>query len=174
MKMRAYWCDKRFFDSKKFPYGFSRSGVFTLAESEILESKGCLFQALMDEKVFDPTADDLAFVLAIRAGDFRLNNDTLIWSKYIFHQRRLISISGGWIRAELDSETDSDFRPENQIKNFDAEVQEIATLQVEALEVEALEVEALEVEALEGVNTSANDWGFDDDDGGDDKFLQAS
>ncbi|TQV73859.1 DUF413 domain-containing protein [Aliikangiella marina] len=108
MQIRAYWCDQVFSDSKKFPYGFSRSGVFSLAESEVLESKGCLFRALMDGKVFDPTAEDLAFVQAMNAGVYSFNKDTRIWSKYLFHQRRLISISGGWISNDNEHDLDSE------------------------------------------------------------------
>lgn len=102
MKVRAYWCSRPFVDSKKFPYGFSRSGVFTLAESQLLEAKGNLFKALMEERVFDPTSEDLAFSRAMRAGEFNFNTDTKVWSKYLSHERRLISISGGWINAEKD------------------------------------------------------------------------
>lgn len=100
--MRTYWCNKIFTDSKKFPYGFSRSGVFSLAESRELECKGSLFQALLNGEVFDPTAEDMAFVRAINAGVYSFNEDTRVWSKYMFHQRRMISISGGWISSDID------------------------------------------------------------------------
>ena len=102
MKVRAYWCSRPFVDSKKFPYGFSRSGIFTLAESQLLETKGHLLKALMDEKVFDPSEEDLAFCKAIRSGNYHFNTDTKVWFKYLSHQRRLISISGGWINTGKD------------------------------------------------------------------------
>lgn len=103
MKTKAYWCSRRFYDSKKFPYGFSRSGLFTPMESELLESRGHLLQALLNEKVFDPNADDLAFVMAIRQKNYTFNEETRVWSKYRLPQKRLISVASGWYRQKDES-----------------------------------------------------------------------
>ncbi len=104
MKTRQYWCNKRFYDINKFPYGFARSGVFTHDESNLLEQNGSLLQALLDEQVFDPREQDLAFVKAVNAGDFEASSLTRVWGKYISHQRRLISIAGGWYQSEKSTQ----------------------------------------------------------------------
>lgn len=111
MKTRAHWCSKSFYDSKKFPYGFSRSGIFTYKESELLESKGHLLQALVNEEVFDPTPEDLVFVRAFKAGDFSQTFETQVWWKYISYQRNLISIAGSWIQSDRNMQAinDDDF-----------------------------------------------------------------
>lgn len=100
MKLRAYWRSIFFKDTQKFPYGLSRSGVFSLSESQLLESKGSLFKALLEEQVFDPTEQDMLFVKAIKSGHYDFSDETKVWAKYMSHQRRIISISGGWISTE--------------------------------------------------------------------------
>ncbi|TQV85559.1 DUF413 domain-containing protein [Aliikangiella coralliicola] len=93
MKTRLEWLSKRFYDSKKFPYGFSRSGVFSVTQSEILESKGNLLQALINNQVIDPDEKDLAFVNAIRHGNINFNLETLVWFKYLNYQRKILSVT---------------------------------------------------------------------------------
>ncbi|MGX5175154.1 DUF413 domain-containing protein [Aliikangiella sp. IMCC44653] len=96
MKNRNYWSNQLFKDSKKLPYGFARSGVFTQRESQLLERHGCLLKALVEEKVFNPNETDLAIAKAIREGRFEFNELTQVWHKYITYNRRLISIGSGW------------------------------------------------------------------------------
>ncbi|MET1257055.1 DUF413 domain-containing protein [Aliikangiella maris] len=108
MKNRAYWCRKPFYDNKKFPYGFSRSGVFTYKESALLESKGYLFKALVEEQVADPSTDDLAFVKAIKSGEYDNCFETQVWWKYLSYQRHLISIAGSWIQSDKNMQSMND------------------------------------------------------------------
>jgi uncharacterized protein YifE (UPF0438 family) len=42
---------KPFADSKHYPYGFARSGDFSIAESKLLQSHGSIFAALVDGKI---------------------------------------------------------------------------------------------------------------------------
>ncbi|MFC3123319.1 DUF413 domain-containing protein [Agaribacter flavus] len=46
-----------FSDPKNYPYGFSRSGDFSIAESRALAQYGSLFAALMDGK-YEPVDDE--------------------------------------------------------------------------------------------------------------------
>lgn len=43
--------NKPFADSKHYPYGFARSGDFSIAESKLLQSHGSIFAALVDGKI---------------------------------------------------------------------------------------------------------------------------
>ena len=50
---------KRIFsDAKNYPYGFSRSGDFSINESKALSQYGCLIAALVDGQIEAQTADD--------------------------------------------------------------------------------------------------------------------
>lgn len=64
---RASLLKSVFSDPKNYPYGFSRSGDFSIAESKALNSFGCLFAALIDGK-FEPENDDDHYIIAVAHG----------------------------------------------------------------------------------------------------------
>ena len=47
-----------FSDVKNYPYGFSRSGDFSINESKALTENGCLIAGLVDGKLAPETDDD--------------------------------------------------------------------------------------------------------------------
>ena len=50
---------KRLFsDAKNYPYGFSRSGDFSISESKALSQYGCLIVALVDGQIEPATSED--------------------------------------------------------------------------------------------------------------------
>lgn len=49
----SFATNRRFYDDKHFPRGFSRSGVFTIKEAQVLESFGHAFKEL-DEQLRQP------------------------------------------------------------------------------------------------------------------------
>lgn len=53
---------RMFSDAKHYPYGFSRSGDFSIAESKALQQQGCLIAALVDGKLAPESEDDHAFI----------------------------------------------------------------------------------------------------------------
>lgn len=53
-----------FSDPKNYPYGFSRSGDFSINESKALSEIGCLVAALMDGKLTPETDQDHALMAA--------------------------------------------------------------------------------------------------------------
>ncbi|MCW8877475.1 MAG: DUF413 domain-containing protein [Kangiellaceae bacterium] len=92
LNSRTYWSNRRFADPKKFPYGFSRSGEFSVAQSELLERKGALWTALLSGWVLDPTKEDCEFIEAIEQRDYLFNQETLVWSKYQNYSRQIYTI----------------------------------------------------------------------------------
>jgi hypothetical protein len=83
MQPREFYLRKRFFDDRHFPYGFSRSGDFTVSEVAQLEKYGNLFKALTDGQVSDPTDEDRHF-LQVMQGE--VPAETLAekaWLKYL-------------------------------------------------------------------------------------------
>jgi hypothetical protein len=51
-----------FSDAKHYPYGFSRSGDFSIAESKALLQYGCLIAALVDGHLLPSNNEEIGFV----------------------------------------------------------------------------------------------------------------
>jgi len=55
---REFLVQRMFSDVKNYPYGFSRSGDFSISESKALSEYGCLIAALVDGQIQPETIDD--------------------------------------------------------------------------------------------------------------------
>ncbi|WP_221798993.1 DUF413 domain-containing protein [Oceanobacter mangrovi] len=79
---------KKFFDDINFPRGFHRSGDFTRAQADILESKGAVLKALHDGS--QPPADDVEErFLQVCHGDAQPQSDVeKAWTRYLSALRR--------------------------------------------------------------------------------------
>ncbi|MET1255882.1 DUF413 domain-containing protein [Aliikangiella maris] len=108
MQTREFWLQKKFSDIAKFPYGFSRSGDFTIAQSMQLESNGNLIRALLNGEVSDPTDSDIELKNAIISANRDYSELAKIWIKYAGTHRSKISVSSSSSKNEFD-ESDSDW-----------------------------------------------------------------
>lgn len=55
---RDFLVKRMFSDAKNYPYGFSRSGDFSISESKALSEYGCLIAALVDGQIQPETNED--------------------------------------------------------------------------------------------------------------------
>ena len=53
---------KPFIDKKNYPYGFARSGDFSINESKLLQAHGSLFAALVDGKITPENDEEQAYL----------------------------------------------------------------------------------------------------------------
>ena len=53
---------KPFADKKNYPYGFARSGDFSINESKLLQGYGSLFAALVDGKITPENDEEQAYL----------------------------------------------------------------------------------------------------------------
>lgn len=53
---------KPFTDKKNYPYGFARSGDFSINESKLLQGHGSLFAALVDGKITPENDEEQAYL----------------------------------------------------------------------------------------------------------------
>ena len=53
---------KPFADKKHYPYGFARSGDFSINESKLLQTYGSLFAALVDGKITPENDEEQAYL----------------------------------------------------------------------------------------------------------------
>ncbi|GAP74026.1 hypothetical protein W04_0537 [Pseudoalteromonas sp. SW0106-04] len=111
---KAFACDHKFYNDEKFPRGFSRSGHFTLLESEILEEHGRLLKALQ-EKTVEPINDIQAhFVAATTGVSTPINPVEKAWIKYLkltTSKARFFTLFGrkrSFDAPEVEVEIDSD------------------------------------------------------------------
>ncbi len=85
-----------FSDPKNYPYGFSRSGDFSISESKALSQYGCLIAALLDGRI-EPECDEDNSLLAVAKGEKDPSNVAeKAWFKYDkrIHRPKLGNIYG--------------------------------------------------------------------------------
>lgn len=107
---REYWRNKSFQDRFNYPYGFSRSGDFTIKQSQLLEENGSLIEALLRDEVINPVKEDLILKKLILAGsntDDELVNTWLKYAKIKARGKSMASFNeGGKKSVELELEVE--------------------------------------------------------------------
>lgn len=79
--------NKRLFsDPKHYPYGFSRSGDFSIAESQALQQHGSLIAALIDGHIAPENEEDNAYI-ACALG--QLEPQTIAQKAWLKYQKRI-------------------------------------------------------------------------------------
>jgi uncharacterized protein YifE (UPF0438 family) len=73
---------KVFSDSKNYPYGFSRSGDFSISESRALSDYGCLIAALVDGHISPSDDEDFAYLNVAHGRIEPENTAQRAWIKY--------------------------------------------------------------------------------------------
>ena len=73
---------RMFSDPKNYPYGFSRSGDFSINESKALSQYGCLIAALVDAKIQPETEEDERFLQTAYGKIEAVTPAEKAWNKY--------------------------------------------------------------------------------------------
>ncbi|MER2493847.1 DUF413 domain-containing protein [Catenovulum sediminis] len=97
-------------DPKNYPYGFRRSGDFSISEADALATYGHLFNALYKGEI-QPSDDEDERILAIMRGDAKPENATeRAWLKYQsrLNRPKLGSLYGNKKQAVTDVDDDDD------------------------------------------------------------------
>ncbi|WP_371195621.1 DUF413 domain-containing protein [Glaciecola sp. SC05] len=100
---------KRLFsDPKNYPYGFSRSGDFSISESKALSEYGCLIAALVDQHIQPSDKEDEQF-LASALGQVEPQNPAeRAWLRYQKRINRPKAASIYGTRKAADNNSDDD------------------------------------------------------------------
>lgn len=96
-------------DPKNYPYGFSRSGDFSINEAKALTSQGVLISALMDGS-FSPENDEDQDLLSVIKGDKEPTTTAeKAWAKYMtrINRQRTGSIYGSRTQSSDDGDDDT-------------------------------------------------------------------
>ncbi|MFT7258472.1 MAG: hypothetical protein ACI9MS_000319 [Glaciecola sp.] len=73
---------RMFSDPKHYPYGFSRSGDFSIAESKALSQYGCLISALVDGHLLPSNSEEIGFIDSALGRKQPDTNAERAWLKY--------------------------------------------------------------------------------------------
>jgi uncharacterized protein YifE (UPF0438 family) len=96
MSQSDFASSKLFFDTKNFPRGISRSGLFSKKEAEILERHGFAMQELANGNREPVSAAEKAFVSMVAGERMAESEIEKVWSKYKSHTtNRRVSYTTG-------------------------------------------------------------------------------
>ncbi|AOT07132.1 DUF413 domain-containing protein [Pseudoalteromonas luteoviolacea] len=79
----AFAASKPFYDDRHFPRGFSRSGHFTLLESELLQQHGHLLRSLQKQELKPINPLQQQFLNTFSQQTPPTNRIEKVWSKYL-------------------------------------------------------------------------------------------
>ncbi|EKO3640742.1 DUF413 domain-containing protein [Vibrio metschnikovii] len=74
---------KRFYDTKKFPRGFAKSGDFTLGEEELLILYGDTMLGLESGELSPENAEEQHFVEVLANQELASSKIERVWMKYV-------------------------------------------------------------------------------------------
>ena len=100
---------KPFMDKRNYPYGFARSGDFSIKEAKILSESGSLIAALVDGKLAPETELDMRFI-AVAHGQIQPESpEEKVWLKYQkrINRPKAASIYGSKKLALVDADDDN-------------------------------------------------------------------
>lgn len=75
--------NKKFYDTKKFPRGFAKSGDFTIAEEDILIQYGDTMRALETGEIQPENAEEKHFLEMLENPDLANTKLERAWLKYV-------------------------------------------------------------------------------------------
>ncbi|MEC8298114.1 MAG: DUF413 domain-containing protein [Pseudomonadota bacterium] len=111
---------KPFIDKKNYPYGFARSGDFSINESKLLQAHGSLFAALVDGKITPENDEEQAYLESALGHRDPATPQEKAWLKYQarINRPKTASIYGSKRAAEQDVDDDDDMS-DNSDLNID-------------------------------------------------------
>ena len=108
---QSFSVERRFFDDKNYPRGFSRHGDYTIKESDTLEQYGQAFKALDSGERSPVTDEEKAFVAFCKGERPAETFFEKTWNKYrtrISSTKRVYKLSGVVGTDNLDDFTTAD------------------------------------------------------------------
>ena len=111
---------RMFSDLKNYPYGFSRSGDFSICESKALAQHGCIIAALVDGQIEPQTTEDDAMLAAAFGNKEPEGAVEKAWVKY---QKRINRPKLGSVYGNHRSASVNDARDINEQEDTEVEIE---------------------------------------------------
>lgn len=99
---------KPFNDFRHYPYGFARSGDFSIRESDALLHYGCLITALLNGEVAAETEEDKNLLAVAKGEQAPVTPVEKAWAKYQGRINRP-KVGSMYGRSKVFDESDTDF-----------------------------------------------------------------
>lgn len=117
---------RMFHDPKNFPYGFARSGEFSINEAKALQQYGSLIEALVSGSLKASNDEDKSLLAAATGKQEPATVAEKAWSKYLarINRAKTGSIYGGKSAAAMnddDSDIDDDVPLDGDLELADDE-----------------------------------------------------
>lgn len=112
MSLNPFFSQSKFYDDKNFPYGFQRSGHFTVTEAECLMNCGLKMNQLAEQKISPEREEEKHFLLVLEGKAEPLNDAEKAYVKY----RKILAEKSVFVRSVTKPDrnnTDSDYVDEN-------------------------------------------------------------
>ncbi|MFC6277346.1 DUF413 domain-containing protein [Psittacicella hinzii] len=93
--------EKKYFDDKNYPHGFSRSGDYTIKEAEALENYGSRLTRLANGTVEPENEVEKHFVAVV--ADQSIEDKTFIEKTWLKYQRLITEVKRVYILADGNS-----------------------------------------------------------------------
>ncbi|MCW8928716.1 MAG: DUF413 domain-containing protein [Gammaproteobacteria bacterium] len=113
MSLNSFYSGIKFYDSKNFPYQFSRSGDFTFNEAELLSNCGFIMQQLHNKEIAPENEEQIHFLSVLEKKNKPLYSHEHVYLKYlqlIKKKKQLIPSVKKVNRSETSSD---DYFPED-------------------------------------------------------------
>lgn len=110
---------RMFSDAKNYPYGFSRSGDFSISESKALSKYGCLIAALVDGELKAESAEEHGF---IEAAFGQREPESVAEKAWVKYQKRINRPRLGNINGTKASSFESDTDSEDMSTDLEIEI----------------------------------------------------
>lgn len=79
----SFATNRKFYDDSNFPYGFDRSGEFTVKQAQLLTERGCAYHDLANGSRTPSTDEEKKFVEFTQGVRMAETDDERTWSRYI-------------------------------------------------------------------------------------------
>lgn len=98
--------NRKFYDDRNYPRGFSRSGDFTISEAAIMEKYGVTCRALTNESITPESEAEHHFVAVFKGEVEATTPVEKIWKKYLSRteQRHYFSVFGSKVNPAADDD----------------------------------------------------------------------
>jgi len=108
---------KPFMDKRNYPYGFARSGDFSIKEAKILSESGSVIAALVDGKIAPETDQDIRYIAVAHGQVEPESSEEKVWLKYQkrINRPKAASIYGSKKLALVDSDDDNNSSNDDDI-----------------------------------------------------------
>ncbi|MFT4938917.1 MAG: hypothetical protein ACI88A_001949 [Paraglaciecola sp.] len=119
---REFLLKRAFSDPKNYPYGFSRSGDFSISESQALGQYGCLVAALLDGQLESVSEEDYGL---LESAYGKKEPQTIAEKAWVKYQKRINRPKPGTIYGtrpiamDVDDDTESDSDDDFEIDDDD-------------------------------------------------------